>query len=49
MKEKIILTALVSVVTAVTTNMRLKAITNSKTKDWPYPPEGTVTPPIMKG
>ena len=42
------LTALVSVATAVTTNMRLKLMMNSKAKAWRLPPEGTVTPaPIM--
>lgn len=40
---------LVSVATPVTTNMRLKLIMNSRIKAWPYPPEGTVTPPLMKG
>jgi hypothetical protein len=44
-----ILTALVSVATAVTTNMRLKLIINSKAKAWPYSTEGTVTPPFMNG
>jgi len=44
-----ILTALVSVAYAVTTNMRLKLIINSKAKAWPYSTEGTVTPPLMNG
>lgn len=43
------LTARVSVATAVTTNMRLKLIINSKAKAWPYPPDGTVTPPPIMG
>lgn len=43
------LTALVSVATAVTTNMRLKLMMNSKAKAWLYPPDGTVTPPPFMG
>lgn len=43
------LTALVSVATAVTTNMRLKLMMNSKAKAWLYSPDGTVTPPPFMG
>lgn len=44
-----VLTALVSVATAVTTNMRLKVMMNSKAKACAYPIEGTVTPPPITG
>lgn len=48
-KVLIQLTVLVSVATAVTTNMRKKLMKNSKAKAWAYPPEGTVTPPPIMG
>jgi hypothetical protein len=43
------LTARVSVATAVTTNRRLKVMRNSSAKAWPVLTDGTVTPPDMKG
>lgn len=45
----VILTARVSVATAVTTKRRLKVMRNSRAKAWPLLTEGTVTPPAKKG
>ena len=44
-----VVTARVSVATAVTTKRRLKVMKNSRAKAWPVLTEGTVTPPDMKG
>ena len=46
---RVFFTALVSVATAVTTNMRLKLMTSSRTKDCRSVPDGTVTPPWRSG
>ena len=48
-RKEEVLTARVSVATAVMTNMRLKLMINSRAKAWEYPHEGTVTPPPIKG